>query len=240
LGKATSILFRPEPYLPWVIGVFFSLLRGALCSPALGAEPALPSGQQASATALCSGKAILEVVPGLSALGAGWTTNVVAYLLDPCSRPSEIDYRGNVGASLELGVQREIMKTNDRTGCGLVFYGRGDLVMNSGLYRVYIQRWINRRSLHNSWVGWKMNPNRIIRDGPGVGEDSFWVNEWWRQTLVRQNFAFCRGVFHVVIEAGADSRAERLIELALAFDARIRAHAKPETRVPKDAPESEY
>jgi hypothetical protein len=147
---------------------------------------------------------------------------VIAYLLDPRSHPSEIDYKGNVESSLLLGVQREVMKSNDRSGCALMFYGHGDLVMNRGLYRVYIQRWSSRRSLHNSWVRWKMNPDRVVRDLPPVGEDSFWVNEWWRQTLVRQNFAFRRGLFHVVVEAGAESDSGDLVQLAGVIDAKIR------------------
>ncbi len=191
-----------------------AILLGVLSS-AFGAEPAspvrLPPGE----------RAILDVVPSLTELGAGWTTNVVAFLLDPHSHPSEIDSRGDARTSLELSVQREVMKTNHRTGCGLVLYGRGDLIMNRGLFRVYLQRWSDRRSLHNSWVGWKMNPNRVVRDAAAVGEDCFWVNEWWRQTLVRQNFVFRQGLFHVVVEAGPDSNFAHMIQLAQTIQAKI-------------------
>jgi hypothetical protein len=172
--------------------------------------------------------AILDVAPSVSELGAGWTTSLVAYLLDPRSCPSEIDYHGDAESSPQLGAQREVMKTNGRTGCGLVLYGHGDLIMNSGLYRVYIQRWNNRRSLHNCWVDWKMNPNRIVRDTSPVGEDSFWVNEWWRQTLVRQHLVFRRGLFHVVVEAGAESDFAPMIRLAQVLDAKIRGRSIPE------------
>jgi hypothetical protein len=172
-------------------------------------------------------KAILDVAPSVSELGAGWTTNLVAYLLDPRSCPSEIDYHGDPASSPELGAQREVMKTNGRTGCGLVLYGHGNLIMNSGLYRVYIQRWNNRRSLHNCWVDWKMNPNRIVRDTSPVGEDSFWVYEWWRQTLVRQHLVFRRGLFHVVVEAGADSDFAPMIRLAQVLDAKIGGRSIP-------------
>jgi hypothetical protein len=201
-------------HVPEAIGGLIAILWGVLSS-ALGSEPESLVGLQPGE------RAVLDVVPSLSELGAGWTTNVVAFLLDPHSHPSEIDSRGDARTSPELSVQREIMKTNNRTGCGLVLYGRGDLIMNRGLYRVYIQRWSDRRSLHNSWVGWKMNPNRVVRDAAAVGEDCFWVNEWWRQTLVRQNFVFRQGLFHVVVEAGPDSDAAHMVLLARAIRAKI-------------------
>jgi hypothetical protein len=172
-------------------------------------------------------KAVLEIVPTLSELGEGWTTNVVAYLLDPKSHPSEIDYRGKAETSPALFVQREEMKTNHRTGCALVLFGHGDLVENSGLQRVFIQRWDTRRSLHNEWVRWKMDPNRIVRTTPEIGEDYFWTQEWWRQTLVRQNFIFRRGLFHIVVEAGADTDPARMLRVATALDAKIRGRTVP-------------
>src|SRR5690242_18295578 len=101
-------------------------------------------------------KAVLEVAPTLADLGPGWTTNIVAYLLDPLSKPSEIDYQHDVRDSALLEYQRDLMSRTSRSGCGMLLYGRGNLVMNSGLYRVHIQRWSNRRALHNAWVGYKM------------------------------------------------------------------------------------
>jgi hypothetical protein len=176
-------------------------------------------------------KAILEVVPSLAELGEGWTTNVVAYLIDPRSHPSEIDYQCDAKASPRLAEQREAMKTNCRTGCGMVFYGRGGLVMNGGLYRVTVQRWSQIRPLHNTWVAWKMNPCRVVRSYPAVGEDFFWVNQWWRATLVQQDLVFLRGRFHVVIEAGADADLSQAVRLAQAIDAKIRGRPVPKPAV---------
>jgi hypothetical protein len=170
-------------------------------------------------------KAILNVLPSLAELGPGWTTNQVAYLIDPLSQPSEIDYQSDPKTSGKLAGQREAMKTNGRTGCGMVYYGRGDLVMNSGLYRVTIQRWAEKRPLHNAWVTWKMNPSRVVRSCPAVGEDYFWVNEWWRETLLRHHLVFRRGLFHVLIEAGADSDVLQMVRLGEAIDRRIRQSA---------------
>jgi hypothetical protein len=207
----------------------------------LGAEPKTAAYQQEGTLGPLSAiaefhnaeeKAILDVVPSLSELGAGWTTNVVAYLLDPRSHPSEIDYHGDTESSPQLSAQREVMRTNGRTGCGLVLYGHGNLIMNSGLYRVYIQRWDNRRSLHNCWVDWKMNPNRIVRDTPPIGEDCFWVYEWWRQTLVRQHLVFRLGLFHVVVEAGAESDFAPMVRLGQVLDAKIRGRSIPEPPYP--------
>ena len=177
--------------------------------------------------------AILAVTPSLDELGRGWTTNVVAYLLDPKSQPSEIDYRSDPKTSLLLEYQRSVMLTNNRTGCALILYGRGNLIMNIGLYRVYIQRWDNTRTLHNSWVGWKMDPSRVLRgDVSPVGDDCFWTEEWWRQTKVRNNFIFRRGLFHVTVEAGSDSDYRPMVRLAEVIDAKIRGRpAPPETAV---------
>ena len=147
-------------------------------------------------------KAVLEVAPTLADLGSGWTTNIVAYLLDPLSHPSEIDYQHGVHDSPLLEYQRDLMSKTSRSGCGMLLYGRGNLVMNSGLYRVHIQRWSNRRALHNAWVGYKMDPTRVVRDTPPIGEDLFWTNDWWRETLVHRNLVFRRGLFHIVVEAG--------------------------------------
>ena len=223
----------------WLLTACLLLDLSGAWSSALGAELEKPAHQPEGRPALLSAtpepdtaleKAILDVAPSVSELGAGWTTNLVAYLLDPRSHPSEIDYRGDAESSPELGAQREVMKTNGRTGCGLVLYGHGNLIMNSGLYRVYIQRWSNRRSLHNHWVDWKMNPNRIVRDAPPVGEDSFWVNEWWRQTPVRQHLVFRQGLFHVVVEAGADADVAPMIRLGQVLEAKIRGRSIPEAR----------
>src|SRR5262249_38086455 len=142
-------------------------------------------------------RSVLDVVPSVTELGEGWTTNVVAYLIDARSQPPEIDYQNDPKVSLLLEAQRQAMTTNNRTGCGLVLFGRGDLVMNRGLYRVYIQRWNSKRALHNAWVGWKMNPNRVVRNNSPVGEDFFWIVDWWRQTPVEQDLVFRRGLFHV-------------------------------------------
>ncbi len=172
--------------------------------------------------AALSEKPILTVAPSLGDLGEGWTTNLVAYLIDPKSAPSEIDYRTAVDLSVSLNTQREAMKTNGRTGCALVFYGHGDLISNSGLYRVYIQRWKDVRSLHNAWVQFKMNPERVVRDEVAAGEDNYWTQEWWRRTLVRQNLVFRRGLFHVVVEAGAQSDHRPMLRLAEVIDAKIR------------------
>lgn len=177
-------------------------------------------------------KSILSIAPTVAELGEGWTTNLVAYLIDPSSHPSEIDYQGNPATSQRLESQRLEMRINGRTGCGLLFYGRGNLIMNSGLYRVYIQRWGNRRALHNEWVTWKMNPARVVHDMPHVGEDYFWIEEWWRQTRLRQNLVFRRGLFHVTVEAGAESDWAAMVRLAQAIDERIRSPrpaAAPET-----------
>jgi hypothetical protein len=175
--------------------------------------------------AVAEEKAILSVMPTLAELGDGWTTNLVAYLIDPRSSPPEIDYQGNPATSPRLDSQRLEMRVNGRTGCGLLFYGRGNLTMNSGLYRVYIQRWNDRRALHNDWVTWKMNPARVVRDMPAVGEDYFWIEEWWRETRLRQNLVFRRGLFHVTIEAGADSDWSAMVRLAQVIDGKIRGKA---------------
>lgn len=172
-------------------------------------------------------QAILRLAPTPAELGPGWTTNVVAYLIDPLSEPPEIDYRGDPKTSLPLVYQRSQMDTNHRTGCGLLLYGRGDLVHNSGLYRVHIQRWQDRRALHNAWVGWKMNPLRVVPKLDAPGEDYFWTEEWWRRTLVEQNLVFRRGLFHLVIEGGPDSDRVQMIRLARVFDAKIRGKPVP-------------
>jgi hypothetical protein len=172
-------------------------------------------------------KPVLAVIPSAAEVGDGASTNLIAYLLDPLSQPSEIDHRQDARSSLLLEAQRAAMLTNGRTGCALVLYGRGDLTMNSGLFRVYVQRWRSPRSLHNAWVTWKMNPDRVVHTEPASGEDYFWTQEWWRRSLVRQNLVFRRGLFHVVIEAGAESDYLHMIRLAAAIDAKIRGRPVP-------------
>ena len=55
-------------------------------------------------------KPILEIAPTLAELGAGWTTNIVAYLLDPLSKPAVIAYRGNSESDRLLDHLRTTMK----------------------------------------------------------------------------------------------------------------------------------
>jgi hypothetical protein len=195
----------------------------------------LAIGVPALEGAVLEQKPILDVTPSLTELGPGWTTNVVAYLLDPRSQPSEIDYQRDPKTSLLLAYERDLMRTNNRTGCAMVLYGYGNMVMNSGLFRVHIQRWDNRRSLHNAWVGWKMDTARVVRNLPPVGEDCFWTNDWWRQTAVRQNLIFRRGLFHVVVEAGAESESGHLLRLAEVIDAKLRGRPIPKEHASEGA-----
>jgi hypothetical protein len=163
-------------------------------------------------------KAILDVAPTLAELGEGWTTNVVAYLLDPRSRPTEIDYhRDDPKSSPVLEIHRKQMAADGRTGYGMMLCGCSNTVANAGFCRVYIQRWGNTRTLHNRWVDWKMLPTRVLHAHPPVGEDSF-----WREDCMFQEFTFRRGLFHVCIEAGHGFDYRLLVHVAEIIDAKIR------------------
>jgi hypothetical protein len=169
-------------------------------------------------------KPISDVAPSLAELGEGWTTNLIAYLLDPRSQPSEIDYL-NRKPSPVLEYHRQEMAKDGRTAYGTIFYGHGDMVMGRGLYRVYIQRWGNTRSLHNRWVDWKMNPNWVVRTNEPVGEDCYWIEDQMFQSLT-----FRRGLFHVSVEAGLASEYRPMIRLAKVIDAKIRGRPIPKLR----------
>ena len=88
-------------------------------------------------------KAILDVAPTLAELGEEWTTNVVAYLLDPRSRPSEIDYhRDDPKSSPVLDFHRKQMAADGRTGYGMIW--REDCMFQEftfrrGLFHVCIE-----------------------------------------------------------------------------------------------------
>jgi hypothetical protein len=172
-------------------------------------------------------KAVLDVVPSLSEAGPAWTTNVMAYLLDPRSHPSEIDYRHDTKTSPMLALQRENMKKDGRNGFGIVLYGRGNMIMHQGLYRVYIYRWDNERALHNRWVDWKMTPARIVRSAPPVGEDCFWSDDG-----MFQEFAFRRGLFQVVMEADSSFQYRPIVQLAEVIDLKIRGQPIPKAAKP--------
>lgn len=162
-------------------------------------------------------KPILTVVPSLSELGPTWTTNVIAYLLDPRSHPSEIDYRHDIKTSPMLALQRANMEKDGRNAFAIVLYGRGDMTVNQGWHRVYIYRWENRRALHNRWVDWKMNPARIVRSISTPGDDYYWTDDGFMQ-----DFTFRRGLFHVSIEAGSLSDYRPIVRLAEVIDAKMR------------------
>jgi hypothetical protein len=119
------------------------------------------------------------------------------------------------------------MKKDGRTGYAIIHYARKGDAHNADDYRVYIQRWGSIRPLHNAWVDWKMNRNRVLRPGPPLGEDFFWTIDG-----MLQNLAFQRGLFHVVIEAGSASAYEPMLRLAEVIDAKIRGKPipKPEKR----------
>lgn len=171
---------------------------------------------------------VLNVAPTLIELGDGWTTNLVACVLDPQSTPSEFDnFNGERSRLLEF--YREQMKKDGRTGYATLLYTRSDAVTNRALYRVYIQRWQNTRLLHNRWVEWKMAPARIVRSGPMIGEDYFWSDDG-----VFQEFSFRRGLFNVVIQAGSASEYKPMVWLAVAIDAKIRGRPIPKTDAPRE------
>ena len=53
-----------------------------------------------------------------------------------------------------------------------------------------------------------------------------------RETRVRQNLVFRRGLFHITLEAGAESDSSALVELAQAIDAKIIGRLLKKTRCP--------
>jgi hypothetical protein len=172
-------------------------------------------------------KPILTVVPNLSELGPVWTTNVIAYLLDPHSQPSEIDYHYETKTSPMLALQRGNMEKDGGTAFAIVLYGRGNMTVNQGWHRVYIYRWENRHALHNRWVDWKMNPARILRSAPAPGDDYYWTDDGFTQ-----DFTFRRGLFHVSIEAGSASDYRPIVRLAEVIDAKIRNRPIPTPDAP--------
>ena len=114
-------------------------------------------------------KGILDVMPTVAELGGDWTTNLVTYLVDPCSRPSEISYGEDPGSNRFLAWLRAGLREDHapdhclahRTAYGLAHYGQGNLVFNSGEYQLCVMRWRDPRSLHNAWVEWKMTGGRV-------------------------------------------------------------------------------
>jgi hypothetical protein len=166
-------------------------------------------------------KAILSVAPSLVELGPGWTTNLIACLLDPLSNPSEVDYFNDKPSRL-LEFHREQMKKDGRTGYATIHYGQGNMVMNEGLYRVYIQRWADVRALRDRWFDWKMYPTRIARASRAIGIDSY-----WRDDGSFQEFCFRRGLFHVIVQGGSESAYSPMIRLAEVIDAKITGHSIP-------------
>jgi hypothetical protein len=178
-------------------------------------------------------KGILEVLPAVTELGQGWTTNLVTYLYDRYSRPSEISYGEDPGNSRFLHwLRTSLQKDNSsadclagRTGYCLAHYGLGDLVFNSGEYQICVMRWSDRRSLHNSWVDWKMSRCRVVRDGVAVGEDFYWSEDLTAQTLTLR-----RGLFTVSVTAGLRSDYRPMVHLSEAIDAKIRGRSVPKLR----------
>jgi hypothetical protein len=187
-----------------------------------GVEPAKKDSAKA-----VEERPILEIAPTLAELGPEWTTNQIAYLLDARSHPSEVDLYDRTPSPV-LEFHRAQMKKDGRTGYATIHYGRGNLVMNRGLYRVYIQRWSDKWTLQNRWIEWKMYPTRIVRPAPPLGEDCY-----WRDDGSFQDFVFRRGLFHVIVEAGSDSDYLPMIRLAEVINAKIAgrrlplAHAEP-------------
>jgi hypothetical protein len=173
-------------------------------------------------TQAAEGKAILDVAPSLTELGESWTTNLIAYLLDPRSQPSEVDYLRGPKSSPVLDYHRQQMKSDGRTGYGTILYGHGGMVMNKGLYRVYIQRWSNTPSLDKRWVDWKSRLTRVVRSAQSVGEAFFWAEDGMFQKLT-----FRRGLFHVVVEAGSASDFTWMVRLAEVIDAKIQGQPIP-------------
>jgi hypothetical protein len=98
-------------------------------------------------------KAVLDVAPSLTELGEGWTTNSIVSLLDPLSRPSGIAFKKQPDVKGMTNFLRTPPKTKGQMGWGRFHYGRGDLVLNRGLYFVSIQRWSNTNALEQAWKG---------------------------------------------------------------------------------------
>ena len=165
-------------------------------------------------------KAILEVVPSLAELGDGWTTNAVVSLLDPLSRPWQIE--GQTGGKGQTNFLRTTPKTQNPMGWGRFCFGRGDMVLNRGAYFVSIQRWGETNALDKAWKGWETRPDYTLWRGPPIGEGCYWT-----QDDKFHGVTFRRGLFHVVITCGAQSDHSGLFRLAEVTDAKIAGRPIP-------------
>lgn len=179
---------------------------------------------------------ILEILPPPTEVGKGWTTNLVTYLLDSLSRPSELAYGEDPKTSRFLTWLRTSLSgghsTNSclagRTGYCLAHYGRGDLKTLD--YEVCVMSWREERSLNDAWGCWKSKliSDRVVHHTGKVGEDYYWTQDPHQQYL-----AFRRGSFTVTISADLRSDYGQMLRLGHAIDARINRPDIPDQRKDK-------
>jgi hypothetical protein len=167
-------------------------------------------------------KAILDVAPSLTELGAGWTTNSIVTLLDPLSHPSGVAFKKQPDAKVMTNFLQTPLKTKGQMGWGRFHYGRGDMVLNGGLYFVSLQRWGNTNALEKAWKGWKTRPDNAVWRGPPIGEHCYWTEDEKFHGLT-----FRRGLFHAVVTSGSKSDRSGLIRIAEVIDDKITGRPIP-------------
>jgi hypothetical protein len=172
---------------------------------------------------------IEQILPSITQLGEGWSSNRVVVLVDPLSSPSEWADVNEGPGWLKLG--RELLKRDPRREAWAVirYFGRG-----TGAYHtnslVTISRWKAPESIGKDW-GRDNETKGSPAELPNLGEET----RFYQRDGMHNDIAFRRGNYLINVECPIAFGVEHLKRLAETLDANLvraqkalrRDHEKP-------------
>lgn len=143
---------------------------------------------------ICLGQepGISSILPGISQLGKGWSSNRVALLVDPLSSPSEVaDPQDVRDPEASLRKRRETLAKGNLVAHGFVRYYRGNRP-----YGVFASRFKTQAGLEESWKRSLKESEPTVVIANGIGESAF----LYKSQGMHNDVCFRRGNYLITVE----------------------------------------
>ena len=172
-----------------------------------------PSGKASSDQIDIQDVPLSKLLPSLGSLDEDWTERKIAYYIDPSSQPTFQNLQDQPDhVAFKAYLERRI-QVLDCEALIKVFYGKGDLAINSGGHHLAIYRWSRYDSLNDEWQNILEKAPLNQDELPDFGDGVCWAHHGLFQSLV-----FRRGNYLIRIECGRNETVFGLLELAEVVD----------------------
>jgi hypothetical protein len=155
-----------------------------------------------------------RILPTITELGSGWTSNRIVLLVDPLSSPSEVaDARDAPEPEAMLRSTRESMRRSHRTGQAFIRYHLGNQQ-----FGVFINRFDSKSAAEANWTKSVEEEATAATSVPRqIGER---VRSGNRNGM-HNHLTFLRGQYFVTVECGLASGWKDIEHLARAIDEKL-------------------